>query len=143
MVYNACKSPPQSLAQRPAIFCLCALLAFFAACKRGPSENRPSENGPSETAAPKAQAGARRYSLKGMVVSIDQRAGKATINNEPISGFMDQMVMAYTIRPSAALDRLQPGDSITADVVVDPDKYWLENVKVVAHSPTPAKPPAK
>ncbi len=55
---------------------------------------------------------------------------------------MDPMVMPYTIKPPAALDQLQPGDSITADVVIAPDKYWLENVRVTAHSKTSAGKPS-
>ena len=49
--------------------------------------------------------------------------------------------MPYTIKPPSTLDQLQPGDSITADVVVEPDKYWLENVKVTGHSKAPAGTP--
>jgi protein SCO1/2 len=52
------------------------------------------------------------------------------------------MVMPYAIKPASMLDQLQAGDSIAADVVVEPDKYWLENVKVVAHSQSPAAKPA-
>jgi protein SCO1 len=117
---------------RPAIFCLCALLTLSAACNRGPSQ-------PTAGSGPSA---AKRYALKGKVISIDKTAATANINNEPISGFMDPMVMSYTIKPPAALDQLHPGDTITADVVVQPDNtYWLENVKVVAHSQTPADEP--
>jgi Cu/Ag efflux protein CusF len=107
---------------RPSLFCLCALLAFSAACNRGPSQ----------PGATNSSTASKRYSLKGKVVSIDKQAGAANIDNEPIAGFMDQMVMAYTIKPPAMLEQLQPGDSITADVVVQPDnQYWLENVKVM------------
>jgi hypothetical protein len=51
------------------------------------------------------------------------------------------MIMPYTIKPPSTLDQLQPGDSITADVVVEPDKYWIENVKVTRHSKAPAGTP--
>jgi len=74
-------------------------------------------------------------------MSIDKNAGTANIDNEPIAGFMDAMVMPYTFRPPAQIDQLQPGDTISADVVVEPEKYWLENVKVVTHSKTPAGVP--
>lgn len=87
-----------------------------------------------------AEQSAKRYALKGKVVSIDKNAGTANIDNEAIPGFMDAMVMPYTIKPASMLSQLQPGDSITADVVVVPDKYWLENVKVTGHSAAPAKP---
>jgi protein SCO1 len=114
-----------------AIFYLCALLAFAAAC------NRPAPK--PETTSPDSKT--KRYALTGTIVSIDRQAGTANIHNEPIKGFMDPMVMPYTIKPPSALGQLQPGDSITADVIVEPDKYWLENVKVTAHARTPAAKP--
>jgi len=120
-----------SFSPRSSLVFLCVLLAFCGGCNRGISE-RGAPNSP----APK------RYALKGKVISIDKQAAKANINNEPIPGFMDPMVMTYPIKPSATLEQLQPGDSITADVVVDPDKYWLENVKITGHSPPAADKPA-
>ena len=124
-------SPLNSPSPRLALFCLCALLAFSAACKRGPSQ----------PGAATGQPAAKRYSLKGRVISVDKKAGTANIDSEPIAGFMDAMIMPYIVKPSSTLDQLQPGDSITADVVVEPDKYWLENVKVIGHSKAPAGTP--
>jgi protein SCO1 len=115
-----------------ALFCLISLLAFSAACTREPSQ----------PGAANRQSAAKRYSLKGKVISIDKNAATANIDNEPIPGFMDAMVMPYTVKPSSTLDQLQPGDSITADVVVQTDDtYWLENVKVTSHSKPPADKP--
>ena len=108
---------------------LCALLTFSIACNRTP---------PPQPGAANSKPGAKRYALKGKVISVDKNAGTANIDNEPITGFMDPMVMPYTIKPAAALDQLRPGDSINADVVVEPDKYWLENVNVSGNSQTPA-----
>jgi Cu/Ag efflux protein CusF len=110
---------------------LCIVLTFSEACNRGPSQ--PAATDPSTAA--------KRYALKGKVISIDKQAAKANIENEPIAGFMDPMIMPYTIKPPAMLDQLQPSDSIAADVVVDSDKYWLENVRVTGHSQTPADKP--
>jgi protein SCO1/2 len=74
----------------------------------------------------------------------------AVIDGDTIPGFMDAMAMSYTVKPSATVNQLKPGDSISAEVVVvssgaknndSPSEYWLENVKVVAHSnPSPASP---
>jgi protein SCO1/2 len=120
-----------SYSRRLALSILCALLAFSAACNRGPSQ--PAAADSSMT---------KRYALKGKVVSTDKLAGAANIDNEPIPGYMDQMTMSYPVKPPATFEQLQPGDSITADLVVEPDnKYWLENVKVIAHSPAPADKP--
>ena len=83
--------------------------------------------------AASTQSGAKRYPFKGKVISIDKQAGTANIDNEPIPGFMDSMVMGYAIKPAAVLNQLQPGDTITAEVVVQGDNYWLENVTVIQH----------
>src|ERR1700688_4378724 len=112
--------------------CLCALLAFIPACNRGKSQ----------PGATNSQSGVKRYALEGTVVSIDKNAGTANIDNEPVAGFMDKMVMSYPLKPATALDQLQPGDSISADVVVTGEKYWLENVQVTGHSKPPADKPA-
>jgi protein SCO1/2 len=118
-----------SCSGRLPLLCVCVLFVFSAACNRGPSQSGANA--------------AKRYALKGKIISIDKQAGTANIDNEPIAGFMDAMVMPYTMKPADLLNQLQPGDSITADVVVGPDKYWLENVKVTAHSPaTDTKPAA-
>jgi Cu/Ag efflux protein CusF len=111
----------------PCLLCLCAVLASSAACSHPPSQ----------PAAVTASTATRRYPFKGKVISVDKQAGTANINNEPIPRFMDSMVMPYSIKPASTLDQLQPGDSITADVIVEPNKYWLENVKVTGHSKPP------
>lgn len=80
----------------------------------------------------------KRYSLKGTVISVDKNAGTANLSNEPIPGFMEAMVMPYSVKPASTLDQLRPGDSIIADVVVGPNQYWLENVKVTGHAQLPA-----
>ncbi|MFY9947418.1 MAG: SCO family protein [Candidatus Sulfotelmatobacter sp.] len=108
------------------------LLALPTACNR------------QQSGSSGAATSAKRYSLKGKVVSVDRNAGTANIDNEPIAGFMDSMIMPYDVKPASALNQMQPGDSITADVVVaEPGNYWLENVKVIAHAqPSAAKPTA-
>jgi protein SCO1/2 len=119
-----------SLLPRLILLCLCALLAL-PACNRQKSQN----------ATTTADSATKRYPFKGKVVSIDKNAATANIDNEPIAGFMDPMVMSYTFKPPAQIDQLQPGDSITAEVVVEPEKYWLENVKVISHTKSPAGAP--
>ncbi len=82
----------------------------------------------------------KRYHLKGKVVSIDKRANMANIDGEDIPGFMGAMTMPYIVKPASELDKLAPGDAITADIVVQGDESWIENVTVMAHgTATPAK----
>jgi Cu/Ag efflux protein CusF len=83
----------------------------------------------------------KRYAFTGRVISIDNQSQSAIIDGDTIPGFMVAMTMSYKIQSAAELSRLNPGDSISADVVVvEPDAknsdaspdYWLENVKITA-----------
>lgn len=76
---------------------------------------------------------AKRYHLKGKVVSVDKRANMVNVDGEDIPGFMGAMTMPYQVKPAGELDKLSAGDAITADVVVQDDNSWLENVLVTAH----------
>ncbi len=108
------------------VLILCLGLALIAAgCNRGTTSQ--------------TQAGTKHYRLKGKVVSIDKRANMANIDGEDIPGFMGAMTMPYVVKPASELDKLTPGDAITADVVVEGDNSWLENIAVTGHSTAPAK----
>jgi protein SCO1/2 len=77
---------------------------------------------------------AKRYHLKGKVVSIDKPSKMAIIDGEDVPGFMAAMTMPYSVKPESELDKLSPGDSITADIVVQDDNGWLENIVVTRHA---------
>lgn len=83
----------------------------------------------------------KRYAFKGKVVTVDSQNGTADIDNEPIPGYMESMVMSYKIKPATKLNELKPGDSISGEVVVQDQDYWLENVTVVQHGASPAGKP--
>ena len=101
----------------------------FVSCNQG--SNQPSVQIPSQVQP------AKRYHLKGKVVSIDQRAKLANVDSEAIPGFMDAMTMPYPVKPADELNKLSAGDTITADVVVQNEDAWLENVLVTAHAAGP------
>jgi Cu/Ag efflux protein CusF len=103
------------------------LLAILVACNT--ASNQPTAQQSATTPA------AKRYHLKGKVVSIDNKSKMANIDSEAIPDFMDAMTMPYTVKPESELDKLKPGDAINADVVVQDEKAWLENVAVTGHVP--------
>jgi protein SCO1 len=86
------------------------------------------------TAQSSGNTAAKRYHLKGTIVSIDKPSKMAIINGEAIPGFMEAMTMPYQVKPESQLDKLAPGDAITADVVVQDDNGWLENIVVTRHA---------
>src|ERR1700730_13891376 len=80
------------------------------------------------------QSQVRRYHLKGTVVQVDKAQQHLVVNHEEIPGFMGAMTMPYPVGDAQTLEKLSPGDQITADVVVTPSEIHLENVIVVKKS---------
>jgi protein SCO1/2 len=112
-------------------FLILLCLTVLASC------NKPAP--PAASPTPAAPA-AKRYHLTGRVVSTDKRANAVNIDGDEIPGFMDAMTMPYTVKDLTLLDKLTPGDKITADVVVQGDDSWIENVVVTGHTTAPPKP---
>jgi protein SCO1/2 len=91
---------------------------------------------------PAASADAKRYPLKGKVISVDKAKKKAEIEHEAIPGFMDRMTMNFPIRADWVWDDLAPGAEIRAELVVDEtadEPYWLENIGIIS-APAPNQP---
>ena len=111
----------------PLIPCLLSSFCIIA-CNNVP--NRPATEPAQST---------NRYHLKGKVVSVDKQAHVLNVDGEAIPGFMSAMTMPYNVKAESELDKLAPGESITADVVVQGDDSWLENVRVTVHSTAPIR----
>jgi protein SCO1 len=105
-----------------AILVLICSLVLSTACNKRSAESTP-------------QAHAKQFHLKGKVVSIDDRAHMVNVDSEAIAGFMDAMTMPYKVKPESELNKLHSGDLITADLLVEDDGAWLENINVIGHSP--------
>jgi protein SCO1 len=112
------------------IFQLCIsliVLASLTAC----TSDRPS-----------ASASAKRYELKGKVVSADKSNLQVTIDHEAIPEYMDKMTMPFTILKADEwiFEGLNPGATIQATLIIDGSKSWLENPTVTTISdPTRAR----
>ena len=96
---------------------------------------------PAQPAAQSAQSASKRYSLNGRVVSVEKAKQQVVVDHGEITGFMMAMTMGYSVKNPTVLDSLSPEDQITADVVVNGDDVWLENIVVVKRA-DPSKVPA-
>jgi protein SCO1/2 len=111
-------------------------LVLASACQKTAIQSNSGSNGNS------ASANAKRYTLKGKVISVDKAAKKARIEHEDIPGYMEGMTMDFPIHADWVWKDLVPGAEIRAELVVDngaKDPFWLENVTVLA-APDPNKP---
>lgn len=75
----------------------------------------------------------KRYSMTGLVVSVQPQPGTARVHNDDMPGFMRAMEMDYQMTDKHALATLKPGDRIKATLVSDGQNVWkLENVTAAA-----------
>ena len=99
-----------------------AALSLFTACGGPASSNQASAN-------------AKRYPIKGKIVSTDKTTKKAKIDHERIEGYMKAMTMEFPIHADWAWDELTPGAEIKGDLVVDSaakEPFWIENIGISA-----------
>ena len=83
----------------------------------------------------------KRYALKAEVISVDPPRKLITVKHGAIADLMPAMTMTYAVTDSKEIEHLQPGDAITADLVVSDNKGRLEKITKTAPSPAPSEPP--
>jgi hypothetical protein len=85
--------------------------------------------------------GPQRYHLAGRVVSVETAKQQVVVDAADIPGFMMAMTMGYSVKNPNLLTPLSAEDKITADVVVNGNDVYLENIVVVKKADQ-AKPAA-
>jgi Cu/Ag efflux protein CusF len=91
--------------------------------------------------AEKPAEGPQRYHLAGRVVSVETAKQQVVVDAEDIPGFMMAMTMGYSVKNPNLLTPLSAEDKIKADVVVNGNDVYLENIVVVKKADQ-ARPPA-
>ncbi|HVE59245.1 MAG TPA: SCO family protein [Pyrinomonadaceae bacterium] len=117
---------------RAILFVLLVIVTFSACQKPAPPQNTSAE--------------AKRYTLKGKVISVDKAKKTATIEHGEIKGYMPAMTMEFPVHADWIWEDLKPGAEISsAELVVDEtakEPFWLENLALVlAPNPNQAAPP--
>jgi protein SCO1/2 len=93
-----------------------ALVIFALAC------------GNSEKPKPLSVKGEQLYTLNGKILSRNKTDNTLNIDHQAIPGFMEAMVMDYSVR-GTTVDKLPPdGSTIKAKLHVVSDAYWLTDV---------------
>lgn len=75
----------------------------------------------------------KQYELKGKVVLVEKDKRLLTVEHEDIKDYMPGMTMPFTVGEQSAWvfeppHEVTPGDQITATLIVDGAKSWLEDV---------------
>jgi protein SCO1/2 len=85
----------------------------------------------------------KHYALRGLIVAKSDNTNLLSVDNDDIPGFMPAMTMPYPVKDPQGFAAVEPGDQITADVVVkSSDDYWLERVTITDKSARGSAPAA-
>jgi protein SCO1 len=82
------------------------------------------------------QSKTKHYELRGQVLDKDPATNQITVKHGDIPGFMPAMTMSYSVKDQNGFQPVEPGDLITADVIManNGHEYWLENVRITGES---------
>jgi Cu/Ag efflux protein CusF len=84
---------------------------------------------------------AKHYPVQAEVIAVDAPKKLITVKHGDIPGLMSAMTMQYVVAVPKQVETLQPGDKITADLVVSEGRGQLEQITLVSKAPTtPANP---
>jgi len=78
--------------------------------------------------------------LKGKVVAVERDKHLVTVAHEDIKDYMPGMTMPFTVADEGDFEILAPGDQITATLVVDGAKSWLEDLVITKESSDTTSP---
>jgi len=74
------------------------------------------------------------YPVTGVVEKIAPDRHQATIHNQTIPGYMDEMTMDFPVRDTNELNSISAGDKITFTLIVTKNDEWIENVRRTGHT---------
>jgi len=107
----------------------CVVVSFQIGCRKS------ADNEPGVVLHPTSTP-VDRYHLHGLVLATSTATGEITVQHGDIPGFMPAMTMTYKLKDPTEIQKLKPGDEISADVLVhsDSDDYLLESVTITSEA---------
>jgi protein SCO1/2 len=112
----------------PALLLLCIFFAIPGCRRTGGQPQNQAE---------------KPHHIRGVVVSTDPAKGALTLDTDAVPGYMDAMIMPYTLRNPGIIGELHAGDTITADFYPSESANEIDNVVIVGQAKADYKPPAQ
>ena len=75
-------------------------------------------------------AAAERHPVLGVVLEVDRAHGRFVVSHQDIPGFMDAMVMPFTVRDPRQLEGIAAGAMVDFTLVVDEDSVVADEVRL-------------
>jgi protein SCO1 len=107
----------------------CVVLSFQTGC------HKSADSAPGVVLHP-TNTPVDRYHLRGLVLATSAATDEITVKHGDIPGFMPAMTMAYKLKDRSEMQKLKPGDEISADILVhsDSDDYLLDSVTITSEA---------
>lgn len=86
---------------------------------------------------------AQRYPIAGQLLGVQLDTGQVLLKHEAVVGYMDAMTMPFQVSDRASILERRPGDLVTATLVVEPTRAYLENVVRTGAAPLPESAAAR
>jgi protein SCO1/2 len=80
------------------------------------------------------EAPARQYELSGQILAIEAARNEVLIKHDNIQNFMPAMTMPFTVKDPALLSGREPGDLVTATLVVGETNAYLSSLTRTGHA---------
>ena len=77
----------------------------------------------------------REYTVVGQIVALAPERPEVTIKHEDIKDFMPAMTMPFPVKDRSLLDGRQPGDLVTATLVIGDTTVHLSSLEKTGHQP--------
>jgi protein SCO1/2 len=80
---------------------------------------------------------AARHPIRGQLLAVQIDTGQVLLKHEAVPGYMDAMTMPFPVSDRASIRERRPGDLVTATLVVEPGRAFLEAVTLTGKAPLP------
>jgi protein SCO1/2 len=87
--------------------------------------------GDDERPQPLSEAGEKLYTVRGVIKARDAGSNTVNLDHENIPGFMEAMVMDYSVRGARVAELPADRSRIEARLHVTDRAYWLTDVKKI------------
>lgn len=86
---------------------------------------------------------AQRYPIQGQLLGVQLDTGQVLLKHGAVEGYMDAMTMPFQVADRASILERRPGDLVTATLVVEPTRAFLESVVATGAAPLPESATAR
>ena len=84
-----------------------------------------------ESARKDSDPSARRYEIKGKVVSVDPKKPAIALDHDDIPGLMKAMQMEFAVDDAKILDGIKPGDEVKGELLKGKSGYVITRLERV------------